>query len=65
MAVSAKMLRSQLKMIKPRLRSCSLETIRTGQSKIGELMEAKNRDLIFVKSHSLLSFSESLTDIIP
>lgn len=57
MALSAKTLRSQLKMLTPLLRSCSLETLRKGQNKLGELMEAKKRREILAKDHPFEKFN--------
>ncbi|MBE6717819.1 MAG: steryl acetyl hydrolase [Ruminococcaceae bacterium] len=56
MAISAKTLRTQLSIIKPLLTSCSLKTIRKGQNKIGELMESKYKDQVFVREHDFESF---------
>lgn len=41
MALSSKFIRSQLKLLKPFLENLSLESLRKGQNKIGELMENK------------------------
>ena len=56
MAISAKTLKTQLSIIKPLLSSCSLKTIRKGQNKIGELMESKHKDHVFVKEHEFERF---------
>lgn len=56
MALSAKTIRAQLNMLQPLLRSCSLELIRKGQDKIGELMEAKHRAQVLVKEHPFERF---------
>ena len=57
MPISAKTLRAQLNMMQPLLRSCSLETIRKGQNKIGELMELRCRDQVFSREHRFERFS--------
>lgn len=51
MSLSPKTVRAQIKMLHPLLRSCSLETIRKGQNKIGELMEARHRRRTYSKEH--------------
>ncbi|MBE6925513.1 MAG: steryl acetyl hydrolase [Ruminococcaceae bacterium] len=56
MALSAKMVRSQLGMLQPLLKNCSLDTIRKGQRKIGELMSAVNGAQVLVKKHSFPNF---------
>ena len=56
MAVSAKTTRSQIAILSPLLKSCSLETLRKGQNKIGELMEAKHRKKVIVKEHIFENF---------
>ena len=57
MAISAKNIRTQLGLLKPILSSCSLKTMRKGQNKLGELMEAKFRKQVVIKNHSFDSFS--------
>lgn len=57
MPLSAKAIRAQLALFKPLLSSCSLEVIRKGQNKIGELMEAAYRDQLLVKEHVFQGFS--------
>lgn len=56
MRLSAKTVRAQISMVKPLLRSCSLETIRKGQNMIGELMEARYRRHVLVKEHPFQRF---------
>ena len=56
MPLTAKMIRAQLNILKPLLGSCSLKTIRKGQNKIGELMEARCRDQVMVKRHDFARF---------
>lgn len=56
MHLSAKTVRNQIGKLQPFLRSCSLETIRKGQNLIGELMEAKHRDLVLVHAHTFSQF---------
>lgn len=57
MRVSMKTVRSQLRRLQPLLRSCSLETIRKGQNLVGELMEAKFRNRVLVRTHPFERFS--------
>lgn len=59
MPLSAKTLRAQLHLVKPLLHSCSLETVRKGQNKIGELMAAKHRSQVFVRGHSFEQFESA------
>lgn len=56
MALSAKSIRSQLNILRPLLHSCSLETLRRGQNRIGELMEARFRREIYCRDHSFDCF---------
>ena len=57
MALSAKTVRTQLARLQPLVQSRSLETIRKGQDKIGELMEARCRRQTIAKEHSFGLFS--------
>ena len=57
MALSAKTIRSRLALIKPLLSSCSLETIRKAQNKLGEMMEAAFRDQLVIREHQFDNFS--------
>lgn len=57
MALSAKTIHAQLKMLKPLVRGCSLELLRKGQNKIGELMEVRYRREIMEKDHPFDGFS--------
>lgn len=56
MSISAKTIRSQMAFLSPIIHGCSLETLRKGQDKIGELMEAKYRKNVIVKEHSFDNF---------
>lgn len=56
MPLTAKATRARLALLKPLLSTCSLETIRKGQNKIGELMEAPYRAQHLVKEHSFAQF---------
>jgi len=56
MPLTAKTLRAQLGILSPLLRSCSLETTRKGQNKLGELMEARHRRQVLTKHHSFDAF---------
>ena len=57
MALSAKAIRKQLNRLTPLLQSRSLSTIRKGQNKLGELMEAAHRRQVMVKRHDFARFS--------
>lgn len=57
MRLSPKTIRSQLRRLQPLLRSCSLETIRKGQNLVGELMEAKFRGQVMVRTHPFDRFT--------
>lgn len=57
MALSAKAVRTQIQMIQPLLRSCSLETVRKGQNKIGELMESRHRRQVLSHEHPFPNFN--------
>lgn len=57
MALSAKTVRAQLKILTPMLRSCSLETLRRGQNRIGEIMQSRYRPNVFSREHSFTDFS--------
>lgn len=56
MSLSAKTIRAQLVMLRPLLRSCSLEATRRGQDKLGELMENRYRRQVLVREHPFESF---------
>ena len=56
MALSAKTIRKQLTILMPLVSNLSLKTIRSGQNKIGELMESKYRDQIVLKAHKFEHF---------
>lgn len=56
MALSVKTIRTQLSMLMPLLSSCSLESIRKGQNKVGEMVEAKYRRQVLVRNHSFSQF---------
>ena len=56
MSISAKTMRSRLKMIKPIITTRSLKTIRRGQNMIGELTEHRYRELVIVKKHAFENF---------
>lgn len=56
MALSAKTIRKQLTILMPLVSNLSLKTIRSGQNKIGELMESKYRDQIVLKDHKFERF---------
>ena len=56
MPLSAKTVRTQLVMLQPILRNCSLETIRKGQNKLGELMSSKHSSRVLTKKHDFSCF---------
>lgn len=59
MSLSAKTVRTQIAHLRPLLSSCSLETIRKGQDKIGELMEARHRRQVMVRQHPFTHFQSA------
>ncbi len=56
MPLSPNTVRAQIARMQPLLSSCSLETMRKGQDKLGELMEAVHRRKVMVKEHSFSRF---------
>lgn len=56
MPLSAKTICARLALLKPLLSSCSLETIRKGQNKIGEMMEAVYAQQHLTKEHDFGNF---------
>lgn len=56
MPLTAKTIRAQLTMLRPLLRSCSLETIRRGQDKLGELMENRFHRQVLAREHGFEQF---------
>lgn len=56
MALSPKTIRTQMMRLRPLLNTCSLETIRKAQNRLGELMEAKHRKQVLVKPHNFPQF---------
>lgn len=57
MPLSAKTVRAQLAIMKPLLNACSLNTIRKAQNKIGELMEARQRQEVITRTHPFANFT--------
>lgn len=57
MAPTAKNVRAQIQMLQPLLRSVSLETLRRGQNRLGELMEGKYRRQVMAREHGFDHFS--------
>ena len=57
MALSPKMIRSQMALLKPMLASCSLETMRKGQNLAGELVGASRRGHFVLKDHPFADFT--------
>lgn len=56
MALSPKTVRSQMALLKPLLKSCSIETMRKGQNLVGELMGVAKAGRIVLKNHTFLKF---------
>ena len=56
MALTAKMIRKQLSILKPIIGGFSIKTTRRMQNKIGELMEWKHRGKIIYKKHAFEKF---------
>lgn len=56
MGLPAKLVHSQLNFFKPFVANCSLETIRNGQDKLGELMTALHKKDIIVRGHDFGAF---------
>ena len=57
MALSAKTVHARLSLLQPLMKSCSLETIRRAQNRVGELIENKYRRRILAKEHPFKHFS--------
>ena len=57
MALSPKTVRNQLSLLMPLLSGCSLQTLRKGQDKIGELMEHRLQDKILTREHPFANFT--------
>ncbi len=57
MELHAGMVRAQLNFFKPFVESCSLETTRKGQDKLGELMTALHRREVYVRAHDFGAFA--------
>ena len=56
MALTPKMIRSQMAILKPLQRSCSLETMRKGQNLVGEMMGVGKAERFVWKPHSFEKF---------
>ena len=56
MAVSAKTVRAQLKKLSPRFSELSLETLRKGQNRVGDLMGLRFHREVMAKEHSFDAF---------
>ena len=57
MPLSAKTVRSRIGLLQPLMKSCSLDTIRRAQNRVGELIEAKYRRQVLVKEHPFHGFT--------
>ena len=56
MALSAKFVRAQLERLKPLTQRMDLESVRKGQSRIGELMQFLHRKEVAVRRHGFDHF---------
>lgn len=56
MALSSKILHSQLSVLKPIISTCSIELARSGQDKLGELMRHGNRHDVEIEKRSFENF---------
>lgn len=56
MPLFTKFIRSQLNFFKPLMANLSLDTIRRGQDKVGELMAARHRESVLVHRHDFDAF---------
>lgn len=59
MELHAKLVRAQLNFFKPLVASCSLETTRRAQDKLGELMSAIHRREVVVREHAFAAFTSA------
>ena len=57
MSLSAKTLRTRIQLLQPLMKSASLETIRRGQNRLGELIENKYSTHILTKEHPFENFT--------
>lgn len=57
MPLTAKTIRAQLALLHPLLNSCSLETTRKGQDRLGELMEVRYRRQVLIRNHPFENFT--------
>lgn len=57
MALTPKTIRSQMALLKPLLKSCSLETMRKGQNLVGDLMGVAKAGRFVLKKHDFEDFS--------
>lgn len=57
MALPAKLVRAQLQFLHPLIENLSLNAIRKGQDKLGELMEAVHHKDVLIKDHPFASFN--------
>ncbi len=57
MALSAKLIRSQLQLAKPLVANLSLESSRRGQTAIGQLMQFQHRREVVIKNHAFADFA--------
>ena len=54
--MNSKNIRTQLRLLQPLLKNCSLDTLRRGQNLVGELMESKYRRQVLVSGHDFDDF---------
>ena len=57
MPLSPKTIRSHLHLLQPLMKSCSLDTIRRAQNRVGELIENKYRSRVLLKEHPFGQFA--------
>ena len=56
MALSAKTVRARISLLQPLMKNLSLETIRKGQNRLGEMLESKYRKQVLMKEHPFSRF---------
>ena len=59
MALTAKTIRARLQLLRGLVKNASLETVRKGHSRLGELIESKYRRQVLVKEHPFSGFDSA------
>ena len=59
MALSARIIRSQLHMLKPLLSGLSLDSVRRWQERMGQLMAFVHREQVVIKHHAFACFDSA------